>query len=315
MNFLFLMDPPTSINIKKDTSFAFMMGAQKAGHTVYHVPKGGIVLKPDHVEFQTTRVTAQRVAEQPLILHEEARLKESEVDAVFIRPDPPFDAEYLMNTWLLERLPERVVVVNKPSGVRTVNEKLWATRFTNIIPRTVVTRHKADFLAFLEEEGDIIAKPTDGHGGAAVFRIGRGAANVNVIFEVLSGNGSREVVLQEYLPAAEIGDKRVLLLNGELIGAVLRVHSKDDHRNNFFAGGKPVEAEITERDREIVDTLAPHLRELGLYFVGIDVIGEHLVEVNVTSPTGIQEASHFANEPLEDKVIAFVEELCAKAQA
>lgn len=312
MNYLFLMDPLETVNIKKDTSFAFMLSAHKRGHTVFYLPKGGIALKQPQVEFRVFPVIPQRNPDQPFIVQSATRLSDADVHAVFIRPDPPFNGEYLMNTWLLERLPAHIPVINKPSGIRTVNEKLWATRFVDLIPRTVVTRAKEDYLAFLRSEGEIIAKPTDGHGGAAVFRVREGEPNTNVIFEVLSRNGTVEVVLQEYLPAAQIGDKRILLLNGELLGAVLRVHSPDDHRNNFFAGGKPVEATITPRDQEIIATLAPHLRELGLHFVGIDVIGEHLVEVNVTSPTGIQEASHFAGTPLEDRVIAYVEGLAGR---
>ena len=304
---LFGWTPLQTVNIKKDTTFAFMMGAQKRGHEVFYVPKGGIVLNQARVEFRATSVIPQRNAEQPFMVGESSTLTEAEVDAVFIRPDPPFDQEYLMNTWLLARLPERVFVLNNPHGVRTANEKLWATQFTQLIPRTVVTRHKSDYLTFLQEEGQLIAKPPDGHGGAAVFRIQQGDANANVIFEVLSKNGQTEVVLQQYIPEAQLGDKRILLLEGEYLGAVLRVHSAEDHRNNFFAGGHAEKATITDREQEIIATLKPHLQQLGLYFVGIDILGDYLVEVNVTSPTGIQEASHFAGEPLEDKVIEFVE--------
>ncbi|MBV7335804.1 glutathione synthase [Chloroflexi bacterium TSY] len=309
MKFLFLMDPPHTVNIKKDTTFAFMEGAQKRGHNAFYVPKGGIVLNQGTVQFHATAVTAQRVPEEPLILGMETVLSAEEADAVFIRPDPPFDPEYLMNTWLLDHARDQIVVINDPNGVRTVNEKVWATQFTEIIPRTVVTRHKSDYLAFLKQEGEVIIKPTDGHGGTAVFRVRQGDSNANVTFEVLSQNGQVEVIIQEYLPDATVGDKRILLLNGELLGAVLRVHSADDHRNNFFAGGHPEATTVTEKERTIIETLKPHLQRLRLYFVGIDVIGERLVEVNVTSPTGIQEASHFANKRLDDKVIAFVENL------
>ena len=314
MKFLFLMDPPNTVNIKKDTSFAFMEGAQARGHEIYYLPKGGITLNQGVVEFKATPVTAQRVPAEPLLLGQSSTLTDADVDAIFIRPDPPFDPEYLMNTWLLDHVTERVVVVNDPSGVRTVNEKVWATQFTELIPRTVVTRHKSDFLQFLEQEGEVIVKPTDGHGGTAVFRVRKGDLNANVTFEVLSQNERVEVIVQEYLPDASVGDKRILLLNGELLGAVLRVHSADDHRNNFFAGGHAEAAVVTEREMTIIQTLKPHLKRLGLYFVGIDVIGERLVEVNVTSPTGIQEASDFANERLDDKVIAFVEQLVRERQ-
>lgn len=310
MKFLFLMDSPSTINIKKDTSFAFMEGAEARGHEVYYVPKGGISLDRGGVKFRATKAQTQRVPDHPLVLHKEQHLQAGDVDALFIRPDPPFDAEYLMNTWLLDHAKNLgLVVINDPSGVRTVNEKVWATQFTEIIPRTLVTRHKSDFIQFLQAEGEVIIKPTDGHGGTGVFQLRQGDLNANVTFETLSQNGRYEVIIQQYLPEASVGDKRILLLNGELLGAVLRVHGEDDHRNNFFAGGHPEATTVTDKERVIIDMLAPHLRKLGLYFVGIDVIGEHLVEVNVTSPTGIQEASHFAGERLDNRVIAFVEEL------
>jgi len=314
MKFLFLMDPPHTINIKKDTSFAFMESAHGRDHQVYYLPKGNIALNQGAVVFTVFPATPQRVPDQPLILGDETRLTDAEIDAVFIRPDPPFDAEYLMNTWLLDHVAEHVVVVNKPSGVRTVNEKLWATQFTEIIPRTLVTRHKRDYLRFLEQEGEAIVKPPNSYGGNGVFRVRHGDLNTNVTFEVLSGNERSEVIVQEYLPAASEGDKRVLLLNGEYLGAVLRVHNELDHRNNFFAGGSAAAATITEQERVIIETLQPHLRHLGLYFVGIDIIGERLVEVNVTSPTGIQEASHFAGRRLDEDVIDFVEELAEERQ-
>lgn len=309
MKFLFLMDPPHTVNIKKDTSFAFMEAAHGRGHEVFYLPKGGIVLNQGAVEFKVQSAVPQRVPDQPFLLGDPTVLTDAEIDGVFIRPDPPFDEEYLMNTWLLDLVGEHVVVLNKPSGVRTVNEKLWATQFTDLIPRTLVTRHKADYLRFLEREGDAIVKPTNGYGGSGVFRVQQGDANANVIFEVLSQNEQTEVIVQEYLPAATEGDKRILLLNGEYLGAVLRVHSEADHRNNFFAGGRAAEATITAREREIIATLKPHLQRLGLYFVGIDIIGERLVEVNVTSPTGIQEASHFAGRRLDEDVIDLAERL------
>lgn len=292
-----------------------MEAAHGRDHDVYYLPKGGISLDQGSVEFRVQKAVPQRVPEHPLVLDEQRILSDADVDVIFIRPDPPFDAEYLMNTWLLDRVAERVVIVNKPSGVRTVNEKLWATQFSAIIPRTVVTRYKEDYVNFLQEEGEVIAKPTDGFGGLGVFHVRQGDSNTNVIFEMLSNNGRTEVIVQEYLPAAAEGDKRVLLLNGEYLGAVLRVHSESDHRNNFFAGGRAEEAAITEREREVIGALKPHLQRLGIYFAGIDLIGEKLVEVNVTSPTGIQEASHFAGRRLDEDVMDFVEELIEEQRA
>jgi glutathione synthase len=172
-----------------------------------------------------------------------------------------------------------------------------------------VGQRREDLFSFLTEEKDIVVKPTDGFGGSSVFRVRAEDTNAKVILETVTHRFSRDVILQKYLPESEKGDKRILLWDGEILGAVLRMHAPDDHRNNFFAGGKPFPAQITSRDREIVQTLKPKLQKLGLYLVGIDVIGEYLIEVNVTSPTGIQEMNRLGQQTLEDKVIEFAERL------
>ncbi len=314
MRYLFLMDPLDTVKINKDTSFAFMEAAHERGHDVYYVAKGAIFLLDGEVFFHATHVTPQREPKQPFIVGESVTLAAHETDAVFIRPDPPFDEEYLMNTWLLDLAKRHTFVMNDPAGVRTVNEKIWATQFTAFTPRTLITRRQDDYAAFLSEEKDIIVKPTNGHGGKSVFHVHEGDLNANVVFETLTNMGRFEVVVQEYLPAATEGDKRILLLDGDYLGAVLRVHSEFDHRNNFFAGGSAQAAEITPREKEIIAVLKPHLQALGLHFVGIDIIGDALVEVNVTSPTGIQEASDFAGERLADRVIDFVEIQAARVK-
>ena len=250
--------------------------------------------------------------EKPFIIGPKVILTDQSVDAVFVRNDPPFDQQYLMNTWLLDRLSHHIPVINSPRGLRTVNEKIWASQFTSIVPRTLVTRDRADMMRFIAKEKDVIAKPTDAFGGQMVFRVKKNDSNINVILEALTQRGTREIILQQYIPAAVKGDKRILLLNGEPLGAVLRVHAPGEHRNNFFAGGKPVAAKITPRDKEIISILKPHLQRLGLYFVGIDVIGDYLIEVNVTSPTCLQEMNRLYKKHLENQVIDFVEDLIAK---
>lgn len=309
MKFVFLMDPLETVVMEKDTSFILMLGAHNKGHEIYFMPEGGITLKNGAVIFHTTKVIPQAISHQPFVIDRPVILTDDQVDVVFIRTDPPFDAEYLMATWLLDRLAARVKVFNHPGGIRTVNEKVWATQFTSIIPPTVVSCNKHDLLTFIQEEPDTIAKPTDGFGGQAVFHIHSGQGNTNVILETLTQIWTKEIIVQRYVPDSKDGDKRILLLNGEPLGAVLRMHGDDDHRNNFFAGGKPLAAEITARDHEIVNILKPKLQELGLYFVGIDVIGKYLIEVNVTSPTGLQEMNRLYNVALEKKVIEFVEKL------
>lgn len=312
MNFLFLMDPLETVKMKSDTSYIFMVGAVDKGHRVFYLPSGGITLKGGAVSFSCTEVKPISDETFPFEVLGETELPDHEVDAVFIRTDPPFDDQYLMNTWLLDRVSSNVAVINNPTAVRSVNEKIWATQFTDLIPRTVVSRHLEDFKEFLDQEGEIIIKPTDGFGGAGVFRIAKDGSNKNVSFEVLSDRENREVIMQQYIPEASIGDKRILLLNGEPLGAVLRVHGKDDHRNNFYAGGKATACEITKRDQEVIETLKPHLQEMGLYFVGIDMLGDYLIEVNVTSPTCLQEMNSLYNCKLHHKVIEFAEKLVTR---
>ncbi|MBI5150587.1 MAG: glutathione synthase [Candidatus Omnitrophica bacterium] len=314
MNFVFLMDPLHTVIMRKDTSFILMLGSHRRGHKIYYLPDGGITRRNGKSSFHAVEVTPQRVAARPFIEKRAVTLTQDNVDAVFVRSDPPFDEQYLMNTWLLDLLPKHIPVINRPSGVRTVNEKIWATQFTDLIPPTIVSRNRKDLLDFLAKEKEIIAKPTSGHGGQSVFRVQRGGHNVNVILETLTHNWQKKIILQRFLPASSRGDKRILLLNGEPLGAVLRMHAEDDHRNNFFAGGHPRPAKITNRDEEIIAALKPRLQELGLYLVGIDVIGKYLIEVNVTSPTCLQEMNAFNKTRGEDKIIDFVENLIEQSK-
>jgi len=309
MNLLFVMDPLESVDVCKDTSFIFMVGAVRRGHRVYYVPAGGISLDRGQVLFDCLAVVPRQDASNPFERGSWTRLSHDQIQAVFVRSDPPFDDRYLMDTWLLDRLPPHIPVINAPHGLRTVNEKLWATQFLDLVPPTVVTGKRDLFHAFLAEHRQIVAKPTHGHGGMGVFFIQRGDSNAAVIFEMLTDHGRKEAILQPFVQEAQVGDKRILLLDGDPLGAVLRVHGEQDHRNNFFAGGKPNAAQITARDRQIIDTLRPHLRQLGLRFVGIDVIGDYLIEVNVTSPTCLQEMNNLYGQRLEERVIEHVEEL------
>jgi len=309
MNYIFLMDPLQSVIVKKDTSLALMVGAHRKGHDVYFLPDGGIIVKNGKLQFHVLKVTPQYDPQQPFGEQGTVILSQDDVHVVFIRTDPPFDEKYLHNTWLLDLLPKHIPVINAPEGIRTVNEKIWASRFTSIIPRTLIGSKRDELLSFLEEEKNIIAKPTDSYGGQSVFHIKLDGRNTNVILETLTQNWQRDIILQEYVPAAQEGDKRILLLDGEPLGAVLRRHSEDDHRNNFFSGGVPLAVEINGRDREIIGLLKPELQKLGLYFVGIDIIGDYLIEVNVTSPTCLQEMNRLYDSQLEDNVIDFSEKL------
>jgi glutathione synthase len=307
MNFVFLMDPLETVVMEKDTTFIIMLGAHRRGHKIFYLPDGGMRLRDGKVFFRAQEVVPQQVAREPFIRKEETVLEEDDVDVLFIRTDPPFDGEYLLNTWLLDRVSRRIPVINDPQGIRSVNEKIWCTQFTSLVPPTLVSRQQEDLLDFLSEEKDVVGKPTDGHGGQSVFHIHQGDKNAKVILETLTHRWKKEIILQRYIPESQNGDKRILLLDGEPLGAVLRMHSEDDHRNNFFAGGKPLPSEINQKDWEIIDVLRPELQKLGLYFVGIDILGPYLVEVNVTSPTCLQEMNGLYDQHLEDHIIEFAE--------
>lgn len=312
MNFVFLMDPLSTVLMEKDTSFILMHGAHQRGHSVFFLPDGGMTFKNGKLNFRTMSVVPQQVSGEPFTDKKTKELSEEDIDAVFIRSDPPFDQQYLLNTWLLDRLPARIPVINRASGIRTVNEKIWATQFKTIVPRTLIGRNKTSLLEFLTEEKNIIVKPIDGFGGSSVFTVHSQDKNAKVILETMTLHWTRDVILQQYIPESQNGDKRIILLDGEPLGAILRMHAEDDHRNNFFAGGKALPTEIDQRDREIIEILKPELKKLGLFFVGIDIIGGYLIEVNVTSPTCIQEMNRIYHQKLQDRVIEFVEELVEK---
>jgi glutathione synthase len=307
MKILFLMDPLESVIFEKDTSFILMLGAARRGHDVYYLARDGISLKNNRLEFQVEHVIPRNDPENPFKRGPGMVLSEDDIHALFIRTDPPFNHEYLMHTWLLDRLEGRIPLINRPSGIRDTNEKVWATRFTDFVPRTLITRQMDAFMAFLDEEKDVVVKPTDGFGGQSVFHLTHGAPNLRVTFETLSEHGRRDVIVQQWLPEAKVGDKRIILLNGDPLGAVLRVHGEGDHRNNFFAGGRAEAADITQRDQDIIAALKPHLIDRGLIFTGIDIIGDNLIEVNVTSPTCLQEMNTLNGVQLEDYVIDYLE--------
>lgn len=312
MKIVFLVDPIESFKIEKDTSYALMLATGEKGHEVWVIYKDSFYLKEGSLFF----INAQRVAvsdkkEKPFTILESKRLAATEIDALLIRTDPPFDELYLMHTWFLDHMPENVFVMNSPHGLRTVNEKIWAAKLTHITPKTVITSRKKIFKSFLEKNKIIAVKPADGFGGSAIFIVHENDKNANVIFESVSENGRKYAILQQYLPEAEKGDKRVLILDGEILGAILRLHSKDDHRNNFAAGGKALRTEVTLAEKKIIDEIKPYLQELGLYFVGLDFIGEKLMEVNVTSPTCLREMNAAYKKRLDFNVIEFIEKKCA----
>lgn len=309
MRFVFVMDGLDRVNHEKDTTFAFIEAAQTRGHESYHALTRDLFTLGGEVYAAARRVdilgAAPWIALRPAA---PAELCLADVDAVFIRKDPPFDQAYLYATLLLERARGRTLIVNDPRGLRDANEKLYALNFIDWTPRTLVSSDRDRIHDFVGEVGGAaVIKPLDGAGGLGVLQLRKGDKNVRAIVDTLTGEGQRLAMVQEYLPAVVEGDKRVLLLDGEPLGAILRVPRKDDLRSNIHVGGSVVPAELTARERELVTAIAPRLRADGLMFVGLDVIGERLTEVNVTSPTGIQELGRFTNTRPSDDVIAWVE--------
>ncbi len=310
MRFVFVMDPLDRVTHDKDTTFAFIQAAQARGHESYHCLANHLFVEDGEAWALTHPV--QILPAPPWILLEKkggpARIRLSDVDAVFVRKDPPFDRAYFYATLILERARGKTLIMNDPRGLRDANEKLYALNFPEWTPRTTVTADRDLVHAFCREHGGVaMVKPLDGAGGMGVIQIKTGDKNARAIVDMLTHEGRRLTIVQEFLPSVSAGDKRVLLLDGEPLGAILRVPRGDDLRSNIHVGGSVVPTELTPREEEMVRAVAPKLRADGLVFVGLDVIGERLTEVNVTSPTGIQELGRFTGTRPSDKVIDWAE--------
>jgi glutathione synthase len=316
LNICVVMDPVASINIDKDTTFVLMLEAQQRGHDLHVAEIGDLYIRGGTPcarvrPLQLARATPHYKLGDPEI----AVL--SDFDSVWMRKDPPFDLHFFFATHLLSLIDQsRCFVLNDPKGLREANEKLYALRFPEQIPQTLVTADMRLLKNFMEEHGgEMIIKPLDGCGGSGVFYLNTQDRNTNAILELATDYGRRMIMGQRYLPEIRQGDKRIIVLNGEPLGAVLRVPLQTETRGNIHVGGQVMKAEVTERDREICDALAPLLRQDGLYFVGLDVIGSYLTEVNVTSPTGIQEINALNSVSLEANVVDFVEDRVRRLRA
>lgn len=308
LRFGFLMDPIEKILPDKDTTFVFMLESQERGHEVlYFTPKTMYVKKGE--PFALVRNAKVRRGSPHYQLGAPMRIGLKDLDALFMRVDPPFTLDYLTQTYFLDLIKNEVFVTNNPSAIRDANEKLFTLNFPDIIPPTVVTQDINMLKQFLEEVGgEIVVKPLFASGGAGVFVLKIGDRNLNAILESTTDNGNKRVIAQKYIPQARDGDKRIILLNGEFLGATARVPKEDEHRANIHVGGRCVKYTLSERDKEIVNKVGPELRTRGLHFVGLDVLGDWLTEINVTSPTGVQEIDRLENTNLEALVIDFVEE-------
>ncbi len=307
MRFVYVMDPMGGLLPDKDTTFAFQRASQLRGHVPLHCLPRDLFVHSGDLFARVRPVTT--AAEAPYYsLGEAFDVRIAEAQAVFIRKDPPFDREYLYATLLLEQVRNRTVLVNDPRGIRDANEKLYTLHFSRFAPRSTVTADRDRILSFVDEVGGkAVIKPLDGAGGAGVLLLERGDRNVRSIIDLLTSEGRNLIMLQEYLPAVRQGDKRVLVLDGEPLGAINRVPRADDLRSNIHVGGMVVPTEITEEERTVIESIAPRLRVDGLIFVGLDMIGGKLTEINVTSPTGIQELSRHVGRDVASDVIAWVE--------
>lgn len=307
--FAFVMDPLENVLADKDTTFVFMLEAQARGHAIYELGLRDLFARGPQAFCRARRCEVARATPHHRYLDQSTDYPLEAFDAVFMRKDPPADAAYLYATMLLSLADSRrTFVLNSPAGLREANEKLYALNFPDAIPPTIVTYGIPRLKAFLfEQGGEIIVKPLDGHGGEGVFLARRGDRNLNAILETSTRFGTRQVMAQRYIPEVRNGDKRLIVLDGEPLGCTLRVPPPDELRGNIHVGGTCLKAEVEERDRAICRMLQPRLERDGLYFVGLDIIGGCLTEVNVTSPTGVQEINRLDGVKLEAKVIDFVE--------
>ncbi|MAP11329.1 MAG: glutathione synthase [Gammaproteobacteria bacterium] len=286
-----VMDPIDAINIKKDSSFAMLLEAQSRSYEIHYMELADIRVRAGIAKARTRRLSVQEDPSGWFSFGSEQSIELGSLDVILMRKDPPFDMEFIYATYALERAEEAgALIVNKPQSLRDANEKFFTAWFAQCTPETMITRSEEDIRAFLAERNDIIVKPLDGMGGASIFRIREGDSNTSTIIETLTGHGQRFAMAQAYVPEIVDGDKRILVIDGEPIPyALARVPARGELRGNLAAGAEGEGRELTERDRWIAEQVGPTLKERGLIFVGLDVIGDYLTEINVTSPTCIRE--------------------------
>ncbi|MCA9512657.1 MAG: glutathione synthase [Myxococcales bacterium] len=308
LTLLFVMDPIQTVNIREDTTFALMLEAQRRGHRVYYADPDDLGVDRGRVVALAAPVVLRREPGRHVDVGPRERLDlDAQVDVAFQRKDPPVDAAYIAATQVLG-VCRRTLVLNRPSSILAFNEKLFALHFADLMPPTIVTRDIAELRGFMAEiGGELVVKPLGGRGGEGVFVVSASDRNLGSILEQATDFGRRRAMGQQFLPAVREGDKRILLLEGEPLGALLRVPAKGEFRANLHVGGAGARGVLDDADRRIVERLAPELRREGLFFVGIDVIGGRLTEINVTSPTCIQEIDAIDGVCLETQVIERVE--------
>ncbi len=311
------MDPLAGINIAGDSSFALMLAAQARGHRLFHYAAEDLNWSGDRLWAKAHPVTVQRVAGDHFRLDDPVSLDLGEqADVVLMRQDPPFDLGYITATHLLERIADRTLVVNDPASVRNAPEKVFVLDYARFMPPTLITRSLDEARAFLAEHGAIVIKPLHGNGGKAIFKVEADAANLSALIEVFNQTWREPHMVQAFLPAVAKGDKRIVLVDGEVVGAINRLPGEGEIRSNLAVGGSAEKTELTVREREICAALGPELKRRGLIFVGIDVIGgEWLTEINVTSPTGIVAIERFDGTDVAGLIWDAIERRVAERKA
>jgi glutathione synthase len=296
------MDHVSTIDIVGDSTFVLGMEAQKRGYEVFHYTPPDLMFRDRKVLARVQPMTLRNEKGNHFTLGTSELADLSTFDVVLLRQDPPFDMSYITTTHLLEHVHPKTLVVNDPASVRNAPEKLYVTHFDNVMPPTLISADPRALREFRDEHKDIILKPLFGNGGAGVFRLQPGDENFASLLEMFSKQSREPVIAQRYLPEVRMGDKRIILIDGKAVGAIDRVPAYGEARSNMHVGGQAVKAGLTRRDQEICDIIGPELARLGMIFVGIDVIGNYLTEINVTSPTGLQQINRFDGVCLEAQI-------------
>ncbi|MEH8015620.1 glutathione synthase [Rheinheimera muenzenbergensis] len=311
-----VMDPISAINIKKDSSFAMLLQAQQRGYQIHYMEMADLYLLEGQARAATKLLTVQQEQAGWYNFGSEQDIALSELDVILMRKDPPFDTEYIYATYILERAEdEGTLIVNKPQSLRDANEKLYTSWFSQHTPKTLVSRDAKRLKAFYQAEQDVILKPLDGMGGASIFRLKPGDANVSVIIETLTEHGSRYAMAQRFIPQISDGDKRILVVNGKPVPYCLaRIPASGETRGNLAAGGRGEARPLSASDLAIANAVAPTLKAKGLIFVGLDVIGDKLTEINVTSPTCIREIEAAFPISITGMLFDEIEQLLAQRQ-
>jgi glutathione synthase len=309
------MDPVSTINPDADSTFALALEAQARGHALYHYLPTDLTYRQGRIVAKARPLQVQRRAQDCAVLGAPEVIDLAGLDVILMRQDPPFDLQYIGATHLLDRVHPATLVVNDPTSVRNAPEKIYVTQFQELMPPSLITFDAEEIKAFRKEYGDVIVKPLYGNGGAGIFHLKPEDPNLNSLLETLYAATREPLMVQKYLPAIREGDKRIIMIDGKARGAVNRVPAADETRANLHVGGRAEKATLTKRDHEICEAIGESLHRQGLIFTGIDVIGGYLTEINVTSPTGLQEIDRFDQVNLEGEIWDVIEQRHAETRS